>query len=60
MPKLIDTSNYHRVIETHKNSNIKYKKYICKHCNASFSHLDNFDLHYQENHKTYPGFFNCC
>ena len=44
-----------------KNKN-RHKKYECKYCSASFSHIENYELHYEFSHtqSDYCSLFGMC
>ena len=41
-----------RVTFKTNNNMIQQKKYECKHCSATFYHIENYDLHYKLTHKS--------
>ena len=65
MTKFFDNENYtikYRYLQNNNVSEDKIleKKIYCNHCPALFSHIENFQIHYNEMHKKKIGLFNCC
>ena len=62
MPVLKPKKEQPIIVYLINNYKIKEKRYKCKYCSASFSHVENYELHYKHSHKESQScsFFGIC